>query len=263
MTEAVRFAEIDVAREKARIEYQWFGEAGAAGPTLVFLHEGLGSLATWKDFPLGLCRAAGARGLVYSRPGYGQSQALGQAQPWGIDFMHRQAYEILPALLQALKLSEPAVLIGHSDGASIALLYAARYPERVAALVVLAPHVFVEPKTLAAIAALQADAVRLPLLAKLGRYHRDADALFAHWSQAWLAPEFGQWSITDTIADLRGPVLAVQGQDDEYGTMAHIQTLARHHPRTAVLEFENCGHVPHRDQPELLTAATLDFLKHL
>ena len=263
MSEPVQWQDIAYADGQARIEYQWLGARDAPGPVVVFLHEGLGSLALWKGFPALLCQRLGCRGLVYSRPGYGQSRDLGHPKPWRVDFMHQQAYEVLPALLKAIKLDEPMVLMGHSDGASIALLYAARYPPQVAAAVLMAPHLFVEAKTQAAITALQADAVRIALLARLGPYHFDAESVFRHWSQAWLAPDFAPWSITDTIATLGCPVLAVQGLDDEYGTLDHIQTLARHHERTELLAFEACGHVPHRDQTELLIAAVFKFLQHL
>ncbi len=263
MSEPVQWQDIAYTGGQARIEYQWLGATDAPGPVIVFLHEGLGSLALWKGFPALLCQRLGCKGLVYSRPAYGQSQDLAPAQPWGIDFMHRQAYAVLPALLQALQVREPPILLGHSDGASIALLYAAMYPEHCRAVLALAPHLFVEQKTLAAIAALQAKAVCESLLARLGKHHRDAPALFQCWSQAWLAPDFAPWSITDTMATLSCPVLAVQGVDDEYGTLAHIQTLARHHPKTELLTLDACGHVPHRDQAERLIAAVFKFLQHL
>jgi len=263
VSEPVQWQDIAYAGGQARIEYQWVGTQGAPGPVLVFLHEGLGSLALWKDFPARICQRLGCTGLVYSRPGYGQSQDLAPPQPWGIDFMHRQARDVLAALLKALQVHEPPVLLGHSDGASIALLYAAMHPEHCRAVIALAPHLFVEAKTLAAIAALQAQEVREPLLARLGKHHRDAPAVFRAWSQAWLMPDFILWSITDTIASLRCPVLAVQGMDDEYGTLTHIQTLARHHAATELLTLAACGHAPHRDQSERLVAAVFNFLHHL
>ena len=263
MSEAVQWQDTAYADGQARIEYQWVGLADAPGPIMVFLHEGLGSLAMWKEFPARLCQTLGCRGLVYSRPGYGQSQDLVPPQPWGIDFMHHQARDVLPAVLKALQVHEPAVLLGHSDGASIALLYAAMHPEHCRAVIVLAPHLCVDSKTLSAIAALQAQEVREPLLARLGKHHRDAPAVFRAWSQAWLMPDFIPWSITDTIASLRCPVLAVQGMDDEYGTLTHIQTLALRHAATELLTLAACGHAPHRDQSERLDAAVFNFLHHL
>jgi len=221
--------------------------------------------------------------LVYSRPGYGQSQPLHAQQPWGADFMHIQAYEVLPALLTALGLapleistrrppdagacpapaSAPLILFGHSDGASIALLFAARYPQWPAAVVAVAPHLFVEDKTLSAIAGLQAPQLKQPLLVRLARHHRDPDAVFTAWSQVWLAPEFAAWAITDTIATLRCPVLGVQGVDDEYGTMHQMHALRDLAGPTRLLELADCGHSPHRDQPDALTAGVCDFLTFL
>jgi pimeloyl-ACP methyl ester carboxylesterase len=221
--------DLELATGPVRIEYAWLDAAPADAPVMVFLHEGLGSLAMWKDYPAQLCAAVRCRGLVYSRPGYGQSQPLHAQQPWGADFMHIQAYEVLPALLTALGLapleistrrppdagacpapaSAPLILFGHSDGASIALLFAARYPQWPAAVVAVAPHLFVEDKTLSAIAGLQAPQLKQPLLVRLARHHLDPDAVFTAWSQVWLAPEFAAWSITDTIATLRCPVLTL------------------------------------------------------
>lgn len=255
--------ELAYADGHARIEFQWVGPADASGPVMVFLHEGLGSLAMWKDFPQRLCHSLGCKGLVYSRPGYGASQDLVPTQPWGSDFMHRQAHATLPALLRALQVNEPLVLLGHSDGASIALLYAASYPQSCKAVVALAPHLFVETKTLLAIEALLDPQVRQPLLTRLGKYHQDPQSTLERWSQAWLAPDFVAWSITDTIAALQCPVLAVQGTQDEYGTLVHLQTLAMHHAATEQLIFEACGHAPHRDQAARLSAAICDFCQHL
>ena len=275
-----QWIDLELARGPVRIEYAWLDAAPADAPVMVFLHEGLGSLAMWRDYPAQLCAAARCRGLVYSRPGYGQSQPL--PHPWGADFMHVQAYEVLPALLTALGLASPGeavsappfkadaprsapplILFGHSDGASIALLFAARYPGWPAAVVAVAPHLFVEDKTLSAIAGLQARQVQQPLLARLARYHRDPDAVFAAWSRAWLAPEFAAWAIADTIATLCCPVLGVQGVDDEYGTMHQLHALRELAGPTRLLELAACGHSPHRDQPDALTTGVCDFLTFL
>ena len=275
-----QWIDLELASGPVRIEYAWLDAAPADAPVMVFLHEGLGSLAMWRDYPAQLCAAARCRGLVYSRPGYGQSQPL--PHPWGADFMHVQAYEVLPALLTALGLAPPGeavsappfkadaprsapplILFGHSDGASIALLFAARYPGWPAAVVAVAPHLFVEDKTLSAIAGLQARQVQQPLLARLARYHRDPDAVFAAWSRAWLAPEFAAWAIADTIATLCCPVLGVQGVDDEYGTMHQLHALRDLAGPTRLLELADCGHSPHRDQPDALTTGVCDFLTFL
>ena len=317
-----QWVDLELETGPVGIEYAWLQAAPADAPVMVFLHEGLGSLAMWKDYPAQLCAAAQCRGLVYSRPGYGQSQPL--PQPWGTDFMHVQAYQVLPALLVALGLAAPGeaalapafpaatpglgerctspnpasraqrsnpflpthqalrdrrdaaplamtdiarptpglplVLFGHSDGATIALLFAARYPAWTAAVVAVAPHLFVEDKTLSAIAGLQAPQVQQPLLARLARYHRDPRAVFEAWSQAWLAPAFASWSIADTIAGVCCPVLGVQGADDEYGTMHQVLALRASAGPTQVLELAQCGHSPHRDQAGALTAGVCDFL---
>jgi pimeloyl-ACP methyl ester carboxylesterase len=263
MSQAVQWVDLALPHGHARIEFQWVGLADATGPVIVFLHEGLGSLAMWKDFPDRLCKRLACKGLVYSRPGYGGSPAMQPTLPWGPDFMHRQAHDTLPALLAALQVQEPIVLLGHSDGASIALLYAASRPQSCKAVIALAPHLFVEAKTLLAIAALQDPRVRQPLLARLSKYHQDPHSALERWSQAWLAPDFVAWSITDTITALQCPVLAVQGSQDEYGSLVHLQTLAQHHAATEQLVIEACGHAPHRDQAELLSAAIVEFFKHL
>jgi pimeloyl-ACP methyl ester carboxylesterase len=263
MSQPVQWIDLALPEGQVRIEFQWVGLADAPGPVMVFLHEGLGSLSMWKDFPDRLCKRLACKGLVYSRPGYGGSQATLPTQRWGPDFMHRQAHTTLPALLTALQVQGPLVLLGHSDGASIALLYAALHPQSCKAVIALAPHLFVEAQTLLAIEALQDPQVRQPLLARLGKYHQDPQSALEGWSQAWLAPDFVAWSITDTIKALQCPVLAVQGRQDEYGSLVHLQTLAQHHCATEQLIFDACGHAPHRDQAERLSAAICDFFQHL
>ena len=149
MTSAVEFIEVDVAGRRWRIEHQWIGRERVDEPLIVFLHEGLGSLSMWKDFPQQLCDEVGCRGLVYSRPGYGRSTPRAPDEHWGVDFMHQQAHEVLPALLEALGIAQdPPWLFGHSDGASIALLFAARFPQRLSGLVLVAPHIMVEGVTI-------------------------------------------------------------------------------------------------------------------
>ena len=247
---------------RVQIEHQWLGEAGPKAPLLDFLHEGLGSLSLWKDFPERLCRAAGVRGLVFSRPGYGRSTPRAEAEAWGVDFMHRQAYEVLPALLDALEVSQPVWLFGHSDGGSIALLHAGHHPERVAGLVLLAPHIFVEDITVANIERARQDYQHGTLRAGLARHHDDVDSAFWGWNRIWLQPAFARWNITDELAEIRCPVLAIQGLDDAYGTLAQIRGIAERVPRTQLLELPHCGHSPHRDQPEQVITATQNFIHH-
>ena len=255
-----RFIDIDRCGHPVSIEYQWLGDDNARAPLLVFLHEGLGSLAMWKDFPERLCREAGVRGLVYSRPGYGRSTPLAANEPWGVDFMHRQAHEVLPALLDVLDIVQPVWLFGHSDGGSIALLHAARYPTHVAGLVVLAPHIFVEDITITSIEQARTAWRDTDLRARLARYHDDPHSAFGGWNGIWLDPAFRRWNITDALARIRCPVLAIQGLDDEYGTLAQVRGIAEAVPGTRLLELPHCGHSPHRDQPEQVMAATKAFL---
>ena len=256
----VRFVEIDWVGRAVRIEHAWVGVRGAAAPLVVFLHEGLGSLAMWKDFPQQLCAATGSRGLVYSRPGYGRSTPRDVEEAWGLDFMHRQALEVLPALLQALGVQEPYWLLGHSDGGSIALLHAAHLPQQVAGAIVVAPHIKVEDLSVASIEAARIAYETTDLSARLAKYHDDPDSAFYGWNRIWLHPPFRQWSIEAEIATIRAPLLAVQGLDDEYGTLEQIRGIQRRVPQTQLLELESCGHSPHRDQPQALIDAARAFI---
>ena len=242
-----------------RIEHRFIGGPPDA-PLMVFLHEGLGSLAMWKDFPDRLSAACGLRGLVYSRPGYGRSTPRPADRPLAHDFMHRQAHELLPALLAALGVHTPVVLFGHSDGGSIALLYAARFPRAVSALVVMAPHILVEPVSLDSIRAARAAWSDTDLSRRLARYHDDAESAFRGWNDIWLHPEFERWSIADEIAGIAAPVLAIQGEGDEYGTLAQIEGIAQRVPGTRLLALPDCGHSPHRDQPQAVIDAVRCFL---
>lgn len=263
MNDSVRLVEISWRGRPVRIEYQGLAPQRTDAPLLVFLHEGLGSLAMWRDFPQRLCDAVGCRGLVYSRPGYGRSTPRAADEAWDPDFMHRQAHEVLPALFAALGINTKADriwLFGHSDGGSIALLHAARYPQTVAGLVVLAPHVMVEDVSVASIAQARAAYQGTDLRTRLARYHDDPDSAFWGWNDVWLKPAFRHWSITAELAAIRCPVLAVQGDDDEYGTMEQIREIARCVPRAELLELADCGHSPHRDQPERLISAVTDFI---
>ncbi len=258
------FVEIDWEGRAVRIEHAFIDADGANAPLLVFLHEGLGSLAMWKDFPQRLCQAAGCRGLVYSRPGYGKSTPRAAEEAWGLDFMHRQAHEVLPALLRALGI-DTAVhrpwLFGHSDGGSIALLYAARFVDRIAGAIVLAPHILVEDLSVASIEEARKAYRSTDLRARLAKYHDDPDSAFWGWNRIWLHPPFKQWSIEDEISTIRCPLLAVQGLDDEYGTLEQIRGIARRVPCSQLLELLACGHSPQRDQPEALITAATAFLK--
>jgi pimeloyl-ACP methyl ester carboxylesterase len=259
---------IEAAGRRLEIEFEWVGAAAAPGvPLLVFLHEGLGSLSAWRGWPAEVCEAAGARGLVWSRPGYGRSTPRAAGERWGPDFMHVQAREVLPALLEALAVdaaATPPWLVGHSDGGSIALLHAAAFPARVAGLVVIAPHTHVEPVSLASIRRVR-EAYRRGgsdggPKAKLARHHADPDSAFFGWNDAWLAPAFAAWSIEDELASIRCPVLAVQGTADEYGTLAQVRGIAARVPGTRLLELDGCGHSPQRERPAELARAVAAFV---
>lgn len=255
---------IEVDGRRYAIEVEWLFAERAARPLLVFLHEGLGSVAMWRDYPRALCEAGGFRGLVYSRPGYGRSTPRAAGERWPVDFMERQAREVLPAVLAAAGIDvvrAPPWLFGHSDGASIALIHAASFPSSVRGAVVLAPHLFVEDLSLHSIAEVAETYRDGNLRSRLARYHDDVDSALLGWNQAWLDPRFRDWNIGPLMPAIRCPVLAVQGEHDEYGTMAQLDAIARLAPTTELLRLPDCGHSPHRDQPAALTAATLRFIR--
>jgi pimeloyl-ACP methyl ester carboxylesterase len=260
----IGFVEIGWRGRRVRIEHAWIARERRKAPLMVFLHEGLGSLAMWRDFPQRLCDAIGARGLVYSRPGYGRSTPRAAQEAWGLDFMHRQAHEVLPELLAVLGVDarrEPPWLFGHSDGGSIALLYAARLPGQVAGAIVLAPHIRVEDLSVASIEKARDAYLQTDLPQRLARYHDDPDSAFWGWNRIWLHPPFRQWSIEAEIGSIGCPLLAVQGLDDEYGTLEQIRGIARRVPHTELLELADCGHSPHRDQPDWLIGAVVAFVR--
>jgi pimeloyl-ACP methyl ester carboxylesterase len=253
---------VDVAADGRRfdIEYGWI-DAGPAAPVMVFLHEGLGSRSMWKDFPQALCRAIGVRGLVYSRPGYGGSTPRAPAERWPVDFMHRHATQLLPAIFAALEVPPRPWLFGHSDGGSIALLYASAFPDAPAGVIAVAPHLFVEEVSVRSIDAARAAYVSTDLRARLGRYHDDVDSAFFGWNDIWLDPAFRSWNIEGAMERIRCPVLAIQGDDDEYGTMAQVDRLAGRAPHARVVKLAQCGHSPHRDQPARVIEAVADFVR--
>ena len=253
------FVNLDWQGRTVRLEHQWLNAHLAEAPLFVFLHEGLGSLAMWRNYPQQLCDALGVRGLVYSRPGYGQSTPRDVDEHWAPNFMHVQAHEVLPALLKTLGVTQAPWLFGHSDGASIALLYAARHAT--AGVVVLAPHIRVEEVSVTSIAQAKEAYENTDLRQRLARYHADVDSAFWGWNRIWLAPEFRHWSIDNELSTIICPVLAVQGLNDEYGTLAQIRDIKTHVPHTQLLELAHCGHSPHRDQPQALTQACVNFLQ--
>jgi len=242
--------------------------AGPADRTpLVFLHEGLGSVSLWtqrgRSWPQAVCQATGRAGVVYSRRGYGQSDPVPDVRNTGRlapDYMHREAWEVLPALLHALGVSQP-VLLGHSDGASIALLHASRHP--VGAAIVMAPHLMVEDIAVTAIASAAVAFESGSLRERLARHHADVDSAFWQWNDAWLSPAFRSFDIRPDCRRISAPLLAIQGLGDEYGTLAQLDELALAAPQTVQLRLADCGHSPQRDQPDSTLGAIADFLRPL
>lgn len=241
-----------------RLEYRDHPASAADRPTLLLLHEGLGCVAMWRDFPVRLAAATACRVVVWSRAGYGGSQAYGEAR--GPRYMHREAEEALPALLAALGIERP-ILIGHSDGGSIALIFAGSFPDVPLAVAVMAPHEFVEEVTLAGIRAARQAWETTDLPKKLARYHHDqASRVFFDWNDTWLSPAFRDWNIEASVAKIRCPVLAIQGEDDEYATMRQIDAIAERLPATQLLKLPACGHSPQRDQEAAVLEALAAFV---
>ena len=262
------FAELPAGADRGalRIEYQWLNPERVDAPLAVFLHEGLGSIAMWKDWPQTLCDSLSNRGLVYSRPGYGRSTPRDHDVRWSVDFMHRQAHDVLPALLHALQVDEAERarmwLVGHSDGGSIALLYAAAFPHALGGAIVVAPHVIVEQKSVDAIAQAKIAFETTDFKPKLARYHDDVDSAFYGWNDIWLNADFRRWDITDALPSIACPLLAAQGHDDEYGTMTQIDLIQQHVAHVQLAKLDGCGHSPHRQAPELLNAKIAAFVKN-
>jgi pimeloyl-ACP methyl ester carboxylesterase len=240
-----------------RLEYDLIETGEDAGLTLVFLHEGLGSVAMWKDFPRDVSQATGCKALVYSRVGYGQSTALaGGREP---DFMHQEALVVLPEVLEKLGIENP-ILLGHSDGASIALIHAGGARRPVAGLILMAPHVIVESICVQSISAVKMT-YETALKEKLRRYHADPDGAFWGWCDIWLDPRFLAWNIEEYVRNVSCPVLAIQGFDDEFGTMRQIDRIKILLRRTDLLKLKNCGHSPHRDHADVVINAVCQFVK--
>jgi len=243
-----------------RFEYRFVGQDAANGADLVMLHEGLGSVSMWRDFPERLAQATGCRTLLYSRHGYGGSSPLDA--PRTVDYMHEEARIWLPAILARLGIRRP-VLFGHSDGASIALIHAAGAKSEIAGIIALAPHVKVEDLTVRSIAAAKTAYLETDLRRRLSRHHADVDSVFWGWNRIWLEPQFRAWNIEDLLASIRCPILAIQGQDDEYGTLAQIASIKRAAPDSSVLVLSSCRHSPHRDQPQAVLDAAREFVSGL
>ena len=228
-----------------------------AEPALVFLHEGLGSIKLWRDFPARVAKATGRKALIYDRYGYGNSEVLKEPRV-DVKFMHREALEALPQLLSELSIKNP-VLVGHSDGASISLVYSGTHP--VKGLVVMAPHVFIEKFNLESIRKIRATFETTDLPQRFAKYHTDPRKTFYLWNDAWLDPAFEKWNIEEYLPRIACPVLAIQGENDEYGTMAQLDAIRRQVKGPCeLLKLEDCGHSPHRDQPERVLSSVVRFI---
>ncbi len=241
-----------------RLECRWVGSPGAA-PVLVFLHEGLGSVSLWRDFPDRVAAATGLTAFVYSRQGYGGSSPVELPRP--LDYLEREACDVLPRVLDAAGIAS-AILIGHSDGGSIALVHAAQDP-RVVGVAVLAPHTFVEDMCVEAIASVRAGWPGA-LRGKLARHHGDnVDGAFHGWSDTWLSPAFRAMDLRPYLARIRVPLLVVQGEDDEYATLAQVTEITTRVPGSAAQVLAECGHSPQRDQPEAVLAAIAELVRRV
>lgn len=242
---------------RARVEYEDIAGDPALAPVL-FLHEGLGSVALWRGFHQRIAAATGRRAVAYSRLGHGDSDP--PPTPRTASFMHEEAATVVPALCATLGVERP-VLVGHSDGASIALIHAATHPVR--GVAVLAPHVFVEEVGLRGVAMALQSFIEGDLRARMARRHRDPDAAFHNWNDVWLSAEFRRWDLRPLLGAVTVPVLGVQGTDDPYGTIAHVDAVRAGVPGRVELLVLDCGHAPHLELPEQVEAAVTTFLTSL
>lgn len=259
MTPGGRTGRLDV--DGVGLEYEWIGPPPEAATTLVFLHEGLGCVALWKDFPHRVAEATGLGVMVYSRRGYGGSDPVEVPRP--LTYMHDEALEVLPAVLEAADIRS-AILVGHSDGASIALIYAGGRPDpRLRGLVLMAPHVFNEDLSVRSIRAAREAYDRGRLREQLARYHgHNVDGAFRGWNRAWLDPDFADWNIEEFLPGIRIPLLLIQGEDDEYGTQRQVHAIRDQVAGTSeLLMLAQCRHSPHRDQPAATLQAIARFVR--
>lgn len=245
-----------------KLEYRCFGPSPAEAPTVVVLHEGLGSAGLWRGFPENLAAASGWGVLVYSRAGHGQSDLVDLPRP--LDFMTREAVQILPKILDRIGF-QSGVLLGHSDGATISAIYAGSIEDfRVRGLILMAPHFFTEEVGLTEIAQTRKAFDHGDLRERMSRHHRDPDNTFNGWNETWLDPGFKDWNVAEVIDYLRVPVLAIQGSDDQYGTLAQIEEIEnRIYSPVDVEVLEACRHSPHLDQPEKTLSLAVEFLERL
>ena len=245
-----------------RLEYFCLGPTPDTAPTIVMLHEGLGCASLWRDFPGKVAEATGMGVFVYSRAGYGQSDPVDLPRP--LDFMTREATEVLPQILDAIGFQR-GILFGHSDGATIAAIHAGSVEDfRVRGLIVMAPHFFTEPDGLASIAEAKLAYDEGGLRERMAKYHRDPDVAFRGWNDVWLDPGFVKWNVAEVIDYFRIPTLAIQGRDDQYGTLRQIEAIEeRAYSPVDMVVIDDCKHAPHLEQPEAVLAAVTEFAARL
>lgn len=243
----------------ANLEYKFIRPKAIQSETMiVFLHEGLGSIAQWKNFPEILCNQIGLVGLLYSRHGYGKSTPLNTVK--NPDFLHEEALQVLPELLNKLNIKNP-ILLGHSDGASIALIASSLKKISPKALIVIAPHLFLEPITINGVLSAISMFENGALKSILSKYHTNPTGTFHTWSKTWLQPECKNWNIEEYVKDIACPILAIQGVNDNYGTLEQIRRIGQLNPKTILHEIPNGGHSPHLEDPISLTTAIKEFIK--
>jgi pimeloyl-ACP methyl ester carboxylesterase len=244
-----------------RLEYKWVGPAPDEIPTIVFLHEGLGCVEMWRDFPEQVGETTGYGALVYSRAGYGKSDPTRGPRP--VEFMHDEALKVLPEVLESFRIRD-AILFGHSDGGSIALIYAGSgKATNVRALVLEAPHVFVEPISIESITAAKQNYEHGALRPGLEKYHgSNVECAFRGWNDIWLNPQFRSWNIESYLPGLKVPALVIQGEQDQYGTLRQIKAIQDSSGGPVeTLVLSECGHSPHRDQPKAVLDSVRSFVK--
>jgi pimeloyl-ACP methyl ester carboxylesterase len=260
---------MQTAQATQTLEYAWIEPEGmdkGASP-LVFLHEGLGSIALWRRFPADLCAQLGRRGLVYSRFGYGRSTPRPRDEPLPPDYLEREANETLPALLAALLVensenSAKPWLVGHSDGGSIALIAAAQeLSTQLAGIVVIAPHYFVEEVCLTGIERARRAYEEGDLRPRLARHHQEVDSVFHGWHDVWMDPARRGWNLRHLLPQIACPLLAIQGREDEYATLEQIEGIRRHLPHAELRVIEACGHFPHLTRADETIAAIAAFIR--
>jgi pimeloyl-ACP methyl ester carboxylesterase len=241
-----------------RIEYSFYELNRPAAPTIVMLHEGLGALSLWRDFPRKLSNLINCSVFVYSRHGYGQSDFINSE--FDTQYMHEEALYILPQILDHFEISNP-ILYGHSDGASIALIHASSADSQVTGLILEAPHVFVEEISLDGLKGAKKAFEQGGLKASLAKHHRKPEMIFRYWNNIWLSPEFLTWNIASCLSNIQCPALLIQGETDAYGTLSQIDTIEKNVSGSCETKIlPNIGHSPHRENPELVLRSIQQFI---